>query len=108
MNYESFKQLPIEIKQMCQLFDCMIVGSTVDGTKSDVDMIVPYNKWQQAASFLSRLYIVSLNKFGGYRFKVQGTMVDIWPFSLEETFAGCQFSNVYIPKSRILLTASIG
>lgn len=107
MNYEEFKQLPIEVKQMCQLFDCMVVGSTVDGVKSDVDLIVPYHKWQSAASTLSQMYTVSLNKFGGYRFKVQNTMIDIWPFSLEELFAGTQFSNVYIPKSRIELKATI-
>lgn len=107
MTLEQYKKLPRIVNQLCELFDCMIIGSTVDGKVSDIDMIVPFDKWQTCASFIMALNPVHLasTRFGGWRWVEPelARSIDIWPSSIEQVLKSSRPSNIYWPKHRLLI-----
>ena len=107
MTLEQHKKLPRVVLQLCELFDCMIIGSTVDGKVSDIDLIVPFDKWQQCASFIMALkpYTLTHTRFGGWRWRDQESCrdIDIWPSSIEQVLESSRPSNIYWPKHKLLI-----
>ena len=107
MTLEQYKRLPYSVQQLCELFDSMIVGSTVDGKSSDIDMIVPFDKWQLCTSFIiaQNHYHLNHTRFGGWRWRDTQTdiVIDIWPSSIEQLLNSSRPSNIYWPKHRLLI-----
>ena len=110
MTQAQYKNLPKLVQQMCELFDCMIVGSTADkGINSDIDMIVPFEKWQGCASFIvnnARIFELAPTRFGGWGFQdvASHRQVDVWPMRMEDMFVTCRPSSVYWPKYHLNVT----
>lgn len=106
MTQEEFKALPRIVQQVCELFDCMIVGSTVDGKQSDIDIICPFRNWSMCGGYLNN-YTKNIGmqptSFGGWRFRdpESDRDIDIWPQELEGIAKSCRPSNIYWPKHHL-------
>jgi hypothetical protein len=79
---------------MC-VHGALIVGSYAkylageDLETNDFDLLVPQHKWQTIAMLIPE--DAKPNKFGGWRFKVDGDAeVDVWPDSLENYLTQCR------------------
>lgn len=58
--------------------DAWLVGSALTkDNPPDWDIVVPYNQWYRAAFLIPE--DARPNKFGGWRFQVDGTQIDMWP-----------------------------
>lgn len=103
MTKEQFRRLPRLVQTLCQLYDAMVVGSSVNQENdSDIDIVIPYYKWQAAATMIKAQYQQSITstRFGGWRIYDLETnkQVDIWPCSLEELITAPLLTDIYWPK----------
>lgn len=111
MTLSQYKEMPKFVQQLCELFDCMIVGSTATGAArldSDIDLIVPFDKWQTCASYIvNNSWVTDLgpNRFGGWKFMEIQTYkkLDVWPMTLEAYFTTSRTSPVYWPKHALTI-----
>ena len=104
--------MPQIIKILCWNYDAWIVGSTavslIEYKKpEDWDIIVPPEKWNESALFLSTEDIEA-NSFGGWKIRdyKRDYNIDVWPDNLNSYFLRCQKAidcAAYHPKSGILV-----
>lgn len=94
-NFKCHQYIPQVVKTICWNFDAWIVGSSATALfnkaapDSDWDVIVPPERWNEAALTLVEHKPLS-NSFGGW--KIPGRVViDVWPDTL----------NAYLLKSPI-------
>ena len=87
------KLLPRLVYLMC-VHGAYIVGSYAkflvgeDVTPTDFDLLVPLEKWQTIALIIPE--DARPNKFGGWRFEVDGFEVDVWPDTVENYLRNCK------------------
>jgi len=91
----SKKLLPRIVYQMC-VHGGLIVGSQakklagedIDGDPNDWDVLVPLEKWQTLSLLIPS--DARPNKFGGWRFTVEGDEIDVWPDSVINYLSNCK------------------
>lgn len=66
-----------------------VVGSAAsfieigNGNPADIDILVPPDQWAKACTLLARERELVINRFGGFKVRIDGTSVDFWPDHLE-------------------------
>ena len=87
-------KLPRIVYQMC-VNGALIAGSYAKwlaGDKTiepnDFDLVVPPEYWHIIALLIPS--DASLNKFGGWRFEVDGTEIDVWPGTMQDYLTRCK------------------
>ena len=64
--------------------DGWIIGSASDPNSinfRDVDIFIPHANWHKVSSMIPTS--AQPNSFGGWKFVIDGTEIDLWPDSLE-------------------------
>jgi hypothetical protein len=85
--------LPRAVYQMC-IHGALIVGSFAkymigeNVRPNDIDLLVPLEHWQTIAMLIPEK--ARPNKFGGWRFKVEGIEIDVWPDTLQNYLSQCR------------------
>lgn len=100
------KHLPKLAITLTYYYNAWIVGSAakrgVDiATLKDIDIIVPFENWQDAAMHIPRN--ASPNTFGGWKCNEDQVTYDIWPGDLGILFNFSQTKYAWSPKNSIYL-----
>ena len=85
--------LPRAVYQMC-IHGALVVGSFAkymvgeDVRPNDIDLLVPLEHWQTIAMLIPDT--AKPNRFGGWRFEVEGVEIDVWPDTLLNYLSQCR------------------
>lgn len=100
--------LPALVRAMTTTSSAWIVGGAAraDWTgEGDIDVIVPLAKWHRVAPFLPKES--RPNSFGGWRFKVDGKEIDVWPDTLMRLASHpSSFQGAWHPSSGVRLVVT--
>lgn len=81
---KPYMDLPTVAKQMCFLFDGVVLGSSAEklykgyplGPLDDIDIVIPFDQWTKACKIIPGN--AKVNSFGGFKFEDGGISVDVW------------------------------
>jgi hypothetical protein len=97
---------------LCHMYDGWVIGSSAQAVRDsewehdrDVDIIIPWERWNDAAQFVLRCSTgqVRPTTFGGWKAVVHGREFDVWPASLSEVASRAMFKVAYHPSTNTFL-----
>ena len=105
--------MPKLIKNLCMIHRAMIIGGAANPENNepprDYDIIIPFSKWKQIMIFIPA--DATPNSYGGWKFKTEGTEVDIWPGEVDWIMENPLLEWIWIPASNTVFrryTKNIG
>ena len=96
---------PPFVMRLTTNFDAWVVGSSAINTGTpprDWDILVPWHRWHEATSMIPQN--ATPNSLGGWKFKIEGVEIDMWPGDLSWLAQQPKFKCARHPRTNTLIT----
>lgn len=94
------RKYPLIANKLLYFYDAWIVGSAANEAiknPRDLDIVVPFKEWNHAAQLIPR--DATVNSLGGFKFKDEDVMVDVWPADIHSLLTASASKHFYHPWS---------
>ena len=98
----NLNDLPSFVRKVCTSHGCWIAGSAAHPQAlitsiEDIDVVCSYAIWDTVAQLIPPN--ARINSFGGWKFKQNGLLIDVWPSDLGIILARAKCTNIWHPAS---------